>query len=146
MGLLYLINSFDSLKVGGTEVDKHNQTRWSIFQSLLYQQAMAHILDSLSHAAHWGTEIQCANGILRQIYPFIFGLIADNQERYVALLKGSWHTSITFLAGPCWQCAEAKHSNHVLFATSQGKHCTDLMWNILNIPGQKHVKSSKRPK
>jgi len=72
-------------EVVGNETDKRNGTKWSEFQSLVYQQAMGEILSSLRHAAHWGIQIRCADGILRRVYPFILGLIADNQESWTML-------------------------------------------------------------
>jgi len=60
-----MFNYPDVIKVKGTEADKHNQKRWTAFQSLLYQQAMGEILGSLKHAAYWGVQITCDNGITR---------------------------------------------------------------------------------
>ena len=82
----------------GNETDKHSGAKWSDFQSLVYQQAMGEILSLLQHTVHWGIQIQCADGILRQVYPFILGLIADNQERYVTPLMTLYLRSITFLS------------------------------------------------
>jgi len=59
---------------------------------------MGEILSLLQHTVHWGIQIQCADGILRQVYPFILGLIADNQERYVTPLMTLYLRSITFLS------------------------------------------------
>src|SRR5260370_40497281 len=87
-----------SFKVVGNETDKHNGMKWSEFQSLVYQQAMGEILSSLQHTAHWGIQIRCADGILRRVYPFILGLIADNQERYVTPLIPLYLRLIPFLS------------------------------------------------
>ncbi len=87
-----------SFKVVGNETNKCNGMKWDEFQSLAYQQAMGEILSSLQHMAHWGIQIQCADGILRQVYPFILGLIANNQERYVMLFMPLHLRSITFLS------------------------------------------------
>src|SRR5258708_9766340 len=87
-----------SFKVVGNETDKRNGMKWSKFQSLVYQQAMGEILSLLRHTACWGIQIQCADGILRQVYPFILGLIADNQERYVMPFMPLHLKSITFLS------------------------------------------------
>ena len=96
---IIFFNSLDVIigKIKGNETDKCNG-KWSEFQSLAYQQAMGEILSLLRHPVHWGLQIQCADGILRQVYPFILGLIADNQERYVTLLIPVYLRLIPFLS------------------------------------------------
>ena len=78
--------NFNIMKVKSAEAEKHNQKQWSRFQSLVYQQVMGEVLSLLWHALYWGAQIKCANGIERCIYPFILGLIADNQEWYITIL------------------------------------------------------------
>ena len=73
------------MKVKGTEAKKQNQKQWSRFQSLLYQQVMGEVLSLLQQAVYWGAWIKCANETERWVYPFILGLIANNQEWYVTL-------------------------------------------------------------
>lgn len=41
---------------------------------------MTEILDSIILPAKYGWEVECADGINRKVYPYILGLIADNQE------------------------------------------------------------------
>ena len=64
----------------GSGAEKRNQKAWATFQSHIYQQAMGEVLSSLRDAAYWGVQLRCADDILRRVFPFVYGLIADNQE------------------------------------------------------------------
>ncbi len=124
-----------SFKVVGNKTDKHNRMKWSEFQSLAYQQAMGEILSLLWHAVHWGIQIWCADGILRWVYPFILGLIADNQERYVMPFMPLHLRSITFLS---WTML-AMHGGNAL------KPCTiyHIPRDALHWLNMKHPQCSK---
>jgi hypothetical protein len=65
--------------VRGDATEKKN-ARWGLFQSKIYHDAMTEILDSIILPAKYGWEVECADGINRKVYPYILGLIADNQE------------------------------------------------------------------
>ncbi|KAF8322948.1 uncharacterized protein EI90DRAFT_3019939 [Cantharellus anzutake] len=69
-----LINSNEIHANGAESHDSH----WAEFQAQIYQWAMAEILQSLHRPGTYGKNVVCADGIMRQIFPF--GLNADNQE------------------------------------------------------------------
>ncbi|KAF8334901.1 uncharacterized protein EI90DRAFT_3176211 [Cantharellus anzutake] len=72
-----LVGWLPDLHPNGSE---SHDSHWAEFQAQIYQQAMSEILRSLCRPGAYGQNIVCADGVTRHIFPFIFGLIADNQE------------------------------------------------------------------
>ncbi|KAF8316204.1 uncharacterized protein EI90DRAFT_3293745 [Cantharellus anzutake] len=80
---------------GSESCDSH----WAEFQAQIYQRAMSEILRSLCRPGAYGQNIVCADGVMRRIFPFIFGLIADNQEIWSMLAMRGGHSIM-----PCPIC------------------------------------------
>ncbi|KAF8341591.1 uncharacterized protein EI90DRAFT_2905164, partial [Cantharellus anzutake] len=89
--------------------EKCNQKAWATFQSYIYQQAMSEVLSSLHDVAYWGVQLRCADDILRRVFPFVYGLIANNQEGWTMLaMRGAKSLK------PCTICLVPRDALHRL--------------------------------
>jgi hypothetical protein len=102
------------------------------FKRVIWHKSFHELLTTIRQLSKLGYNIECADGIVRHIFPAILILSADYEEQY-----DSFHLlqlDLTFTLGVLWLSLEAQTANSpALYVLCQRRKCARV-YHILFVP------------